>query len=383
MPTSCNQIKANAISFLEKMRIDKSFLFRFSTANQPNLIASGLAVMLAALVDQLANFTDAQKKNWADYLNSFQRDDGFFEDEDISDANRLPGYTKERALFHRTRHVLFALATLGYKPRQHFSFLDGMLNIKSLRNWMDSLDLSNFWDASNKIMDLAIFLTYEAKSNGNQKAVEAINVLLDICDKNTNPDTGYQDAGKSEIRNAMAGAMHIFPIFFMWQRNPRFPERIVETTLSLQQEDGLFGYESGSGGEDCLDYDAVNILVNFYFHSNYRREQIRNALKKLSVGIEQCKNSDGGFCCHRRNKPYRFGTFTTEVPVGGSSLWSTYSRILTIAMTAKVLDNRSDSGSWDLGNNIMEIWDGRVGNMSRYHNFSNLINCRNSTGVSP
>lgn len=367
-----NRIKTDAICFLEKMRVGKGWLFKFSSSNQPNLIASGLAVMLAALLGWFENLTVGQKKDWADYLNSFQRQDGFFEDGDINDHNLVPGYTKERALFHRTRHILFALSTLGYRPRYDFRFLEDKIKPATIKKWMEELNLSDFWDASNKIMDLALFLTYEAITNRNSKAEEAVNIILDICDKNTNPHTGYQDAGKSELRNAMASAMHLYPIYFLWQRKPKYPHKVIETTLSLQQTDGFFAYEMGSCGEDCLDYDAVNIIVNFSFITDYRQKEIRQALGKLLNAIRSCKNPDGGFCCHRRDENYKFGTVTTEVPFGGSSLWSTYSRILTIAMATKVLKDHPASGNWDLGNNIMEIWDGGSGQMATYHNFDNL-----------
>lgn len=359
-----HRLRNGAIGFLESLRINKSWKFKFSSLNQPNLIGSSLAVMLAALLGWLNNLNDEQRKSWADYLNSFQQPDGFFEDEDISDKNLSSGYTKERALFHRTRHALFALTTLDYKPKYNFMFIQDKFDLRSTEKWMHKLNLSNFWDSANKIMDLLLFLTYEAKVNSNKKAEETVNLILDICDKNINPNTGYQDSGKSELRNAMAGAMHIYPLYFLWKRTPRYPDKVIETTLFLQQSDGLFGYEVGTCGEDCLDYDATNILVNFSFIVTKYEREIKESLAKLLNAIDACKNTDGGFCCHRRNENYHFGTLTTEVSIGTSSLWSTYARLLTIAMATKVLNNHPAAGNWNLGNNIMEIWDGGTGKMS-------------------
>lgn len=353
-----NQIRANGVCFLESLRAENEFGFKFSSANRANLIGSSLAVMLGKLLGWLDNLGPDKRKAWPGYLNSFQRKDGFFEDEDISDKNRVSGYTKERALFHRSRHALFALNALGCKPKYRFGFLNELLNYKAIKKWMEQLNLSDLWDAGNKIMDLAIFLSHEAKVNANTEAAKAINFLLDSCDSNIDPKTGYHDAGKSELRNAMAGAMHLYPIYFFWGRMPKYPDKIIKTTLSLQQADGFFAYESGTCGEDCLDYDAASILVNFYFASDFYRVQIKQALERLLDAIESCRNSDGGFCCNRRQEKYRFGTFTTEVFAGGSSLWSTYSRILTIALATKVVKEHPAAGDWNLDNNIMEIWDG-------------------------
>lgn len=374
MPLSYGQLKSNSIRFLESLRTGHEWVFKFSSINRPNLIASGLAVMLGSLLGWLDEFNAVQKKSWADYLNSFQRKNGFFEDEDINDKNRVRGYTKERALLHRTRHCLFALTTLGYKPRHDFLFLEDKLKPASLEKWMSEIDLSNFWDSGNKIMDLAVFLIYRARVNGDQKAETALNRLLDICDRNIDPKTGYQDAGKSQLRNAMAGAMHVYPIYFLSGRKPKHAVEIIKNTLSLQQADGFFAYNPGTCGEDCLDYDAVNILVNFSFFAGSYLDEIKKALELLLSAMDGCVNPDGGFCCHRRNENYYFGTITTEVPMGGSSLWSTYSRLLTIAMATKVLKDHPASGDWNLGNNIMEIWDGGTGLMSRIPDFKNLNN---------
>lgn len=361
MSSAIDQIKNNGVGFLKSLRYKDSWSFRFSSNNQPNLIASALAVMLGRIVGWLDEISPIQKKEWADYLNTFQLKDGFFEDADIDVRNLVPGYTRERALFHRTRHILFALSTLGYKTKYNLEFLKDKFNSAEIEKWMKDLNLSNFWDAGNKIMDLALFLSYEAEVNKDKRAKNAVHLLLDICDKNINPETGYHDAGKSELRNAMAGAMHLYPIYFLWKRKPKYPENIIRTTLSLQQNDGFFGYETGSCGEDCLDYDAVSILVNFYFISGAYRKETELALKRLLDAIEKCKNPDGGFCSHRRGEDYRFGTFTTEVPINGSSLWSTYSRILTIALISRVVREHPAAGSWNLGNNIMETWDGGTG----------------------
>lgn len=363
MQVSYSQIKNNGINFLENMRVGSGWSFRFSGDNRPNLIASALAVMLGALLGWLDKLSNEEKKSWADYLNSFQRKDGFFEDEDISEHNLAPGYTKERALFHRTRHTLFALVTLGHKPKYDFRFLEDKFEPITIEKWTKGLNLSDFWDAGNKIMDLALFLSYEAKVNRNKKAESTVYLLMDLCDANVNPETGYHDAGKSELRNAMAGAMHLYPIYFLWERKPKYPENIIRTTLSLQQSDAFFSYEVGSCGEDCLDYDAVSILVNFYFIAGSYQQETERTLERLLTVIEKCQNSDGGFCCHRRRENYRFGTFSTEVPIEGSSLWSTYSRILTIALATKVIKGHSAAGDWNLGNNIMETWDGGTGQM--------------------
>ncbi len=48
-----------------------------------------------------------------------------------------------------------------------------------------------------------------------------------------------------------------------------------------------------------------------------------------------------------------------------SSLWATYSRLLTIAMITNILYPETSS-EWNMGTNLMEIWDGGKRIMQKY-----------------
>jgi len=163
----------------------------------------------------------------------------------------------------------------------------------------------------------------------------------------------------------MAGAMHLYPVYICMKRPILRLEEAIRTTLSLQQPDGLFGYETGKGGEDCLDYDAVMILSNLSLIDSRYEQAVKSVFQKCLKGIMVCQNPDGGFACHRRDETYYFGTKTTAVAAGKSSLWATYSRLLTIAMIMNHLypETRPE---WRMGANLLEIWDGSTGLMQQY-----------------
>ncbi len=359
------ELKKGAINFLEEMRIPKTWNFKFCSENNPTLIGSCLAAMLGNFIGYFDKLTKSDKKNWANYIKSFQRKDGWFEDEDIAEKNLSPGYLKDRALLHRTRHALFALYALEERPLYKFYFLENWLGKGKMRKWCETLNLSDYWYSSNVMMDIAIFLMDNGYYNKNERSWQAVEELLNFCDENVNTETGFHDKGISEIRNAMAGAMHLYPVYFLMKRPVKKIKETIQTTVSLQQPDGLFGYESGKGGEDCLDYDAVFILANLCFTNKEFEAVIKESFLRCLKGIMVCKNPDGGFSCHRRNETYFFGTKTTVVPTGKSSLWATYSRLLTIAMMMNILypETRSE---WKMGANLMEIWDGGTGIMQNY-----------------
>lgn len=356
-----HSLKENGRKYLLSMREAPAWRFRFSAGNPATLIASGVAGMFGGFLGYVQQLEPSQRREWAAYLKSFQNDAGWFEDEDINDEHRLGWYGRDRALFHRTRHVLCALATLGDRPKHRLKMTEQWLGTGNMKKWLGTLNFADYWYASNMMMDAFLFLAHESIHYRAGGAREAIRELLDFCDENTNPKTGYHDNGLSEVRNAMAGAMHLYPAYFLCQRRPKYPEAVVETTLALQQADGLFGYKSGAGGEDCLDYDAVLILTNFYFLAPAYRKKIAQSLQKCRQAVMTCANPDGGFAPHRRNETYNFGTDLTLVEPGQSSLWAAYGRLLTIAMAGKILDPADQT--FTLGNNLMEIWDGGTGKM--------------------
>lgn len=356
-----HNLKENGLKYLLNMREGNSWKFRFSANNPATLIASGVAGMFSGFLGYIRTLPVNERREWAEYIKSFQNDDGWFEDADINDEHRLGWYGRDRALFHRTRHAICALYAFGDRPKRRLKMTEKWLGTGNMKKWLGTLNLADYWYASNMMMDAFLLLAHEYLYNQNRGAFSAIQELLDFCDENTNPKTGYHDNGLSETRNAMAGAMHLYPAYFLCTRRPKYLEAVVETTLALQQEDGLFGYETGTGGEDCLDYDAVLILTNFYFLVPGYQEKIEQSLEKCQQAIMTCLNPDGGFSPHRRNETYNFGTNLTLVEPRKSSLWATYSRLLTIAMAGKILDP-SDK-TFILGNNLMEIWDGGTGKM--------------------
>lgn len=355
------ELRENAVRYLLSMREDDTWEFRFSRANPPTLIASCVAGMFAGFLGHAETLTGAERQQWAAHIQRFQNDEGWFEDADIDDDHRLDWYGRDRALFHRTRHALCALPVLGACPVKPLRMVDTWLGSGRMAAWLETLDLSDYWYASNMMMD-AFLLLWQAYHSGDcAEAKTAIGELLDFCDEAANPDTGYHDRGLSDVRNAMAGAMHLYPAYFLCGRVPKYAETVVQTTLGLQQEDGLFGYESGKGGEDCLEYDAVLILSNFNFLTPRYAREIEQALRRCQQGVMVCLNEDGGFAPHRRPEAYNFGTRTTTVEPGQSSLWATYGRMLTIAMAGMVLE--PEHVPFVLGNSVMEIWDGGTGRM--------------------
>ncbi|NQE54075.1 hypothetical protein C5S29_10830 [ANME-1 cluster archaeon GoMg3.2] len=76
-------------------------------------------------------------------------------------------------------------------------------------------------------------------------------------------------------------------------------EKIVDTTLLLQQPDGLFS--PVGGGDGCEDLDAVDTLVNMHKCVDYRREDIKNALERVLAATINLQGEDGAFLWTKRH----------------------------------------------------------------------------------
>jgi hypothetical protein len=121
----------------------------------------------------------------------------------------------------------------------------------------------------------------------------------------------------------------------------------VDTVLSLQHPDGGFAPDGGGGA--CEDVDAVDILVNLYKRFDYRRPEIRWALRRTLRHLLALQNPDGGFPYGR----YRPGDPITHMGVpgtltrqGDSAAFPTWFRVHTLALLAEVLtDEPALSGS--------------------------------------
>ena len=374
-------LRTRAIDWLRSMRCGDTWRFRFSERNPPTLIATACAAMLGKFLGYVDELSDADRSQWAaEILACQQADSGWFDDDDIQDGNRtvtmgkdgaMVEYCRERALLHRTRYALCALDALGAAPAHALSIVaTTWQGTARMRAWLESLDLSDYWYSSNMMMDAYLMLDVERRradpgSAAHAELLESIAALLDFCDAHTSTETGYHDAGRSELRNAMAGAMHLYPVYFLCGAAPLHPEAVVRTTLSLQQPDGTFAYENDVGGEDCLDYDAALVLANFFCVDACAglRDTIVAALDRTAAAVRGQVNADGGFPSHRRATQYQFGSKSTTVEVEGSNLWATYSRMMTLAFAAHSAGRPTRLVT---SNNLMEIWDAGTGKSARF-----------------
>jgi hypothetical protein len=163
----------------------------------------------------------------------------------------------------------------------------------------------------------------------------------------------------------MCGGYHQLIVYYYEYHPVLHREKLVDTVLSLQHRDG--GFSPAGGGGACEDADGVDILVNMYKQIDYRRAEIRHALRRCAGHVRRIQNPDGGFP-YKRNMPFsHMGIPATMTPRGASNLFATWFRVHTLALISQVLWNEApaDEGPLRFNSALSMGWH-RAGNMGEH-----------------
>ena len=294
------QLQEQTLTWLETMRLpDGIGQYRLNRGADATVFSSCFAVFLRHLFDDLKNMSAEEQLSWTSWLQGFQDPaSGLFVDPD--NASRSPDRLHDMEHLNRqlTTFCLSALHALGGHPLYPLRFLEDWKSQDKLVAWLDGLDWKNPWNCGNKAMFMGIFLIYDWEQTSDLQTKQALDVWFDWHDRHQNPRTGFWGVGKAaEFIDGMGGAYHQYTVYNYMNRPIQYAERIVDRTLFLQQQDGM--YSPYRGGMTCYEMDAVDILVQMYLRHDYRREDIRVGLQRVLTGVLGCQNTDGGFCWGR------------------------------------------------------------------------------------
>jgi hypothetical protein len=278
---------------------DAGYLFS-AAAPGPTLMALCFAILTMELYGELP---DAARPEWEHTLLAAQdQDTGLFVDPLLSVRDLVPTSPGMDYLYHQTSYfALNALDALGHRPRYLLRFADPFRDREYLGNWLEGLDWSDPWKESNWVMFIAAALYATWQWEEEPAIAHALHALLDWLDGHQDPETGFWGLRlEASLLEKMAAAYHFLPFYFCMGRALHHPERMIESTLSLQQPDGLF--HPDGGGDTCLDVDAVDILVKCSLVTPHLAPQVEKALGRAYHAILGNIAESGGFC-RARHRP--------------------------------------------------------------------------------
>jgi hypothetical protein len=244
------------------------------------------------------------------------------------------GFLPFQDMMIRQRDRISECVHLKKAPRYRFRYMDSiMASAGAMRTWIETQDWTYPWGVGNIDMDTAYAMAFDWKVMGNRRAHDALAVWFDWHDRHIDPKSGFWDFGRTgEKLNCMAGAMHQFAIYFMFNHELPYHEQAVDATAALQQPTGLFSPDSYS--HNCLDIDAVFVLANIYNKYGVRKAKVFETLERAFEANLKCFLPEGG-ALHRAG--------IDREP----EWWSTWCRTAIIGWSARILGIREFYGPWD------------------------------------
>jgi hypothetical protein len=198
-----------------------------------------------------------------------------------------------------TDFSLGALDALDRKPDYNLSFLADYSDPHDVDRFLDSLPWVDPWYDSNRVMFVLSALLHE-QIWGIDRA-PSITAIIAWLDAHQDSSTGFWNPrGSASLHNQMAAAFHFCLFYTFLDRPLPRAERVINSTLILQQEDGLFCYAGGGGS--CEDMDAIDLLCRASMSTDYRKHDVLAAIGAAKRGLWKAWNHDGGFCWARRNR---------------------------------------------------------------------------------
>jgi hypothetical protein len=315
---------------------------------QVTLYSSVFAVMTLHYTGALNRFDEREKQKWADYINSFQDPDtGVFRAPEIFQGQiKGGGHNEEHLALHLAAHILPALDLLGSAPEHELGFARKFLDIGTLKTWLSERDWSEAWLEGNNLLFVGQLLVYMHEA-GVKEAEPALEFFMQWLDDQVDPETGlWGTNGFCNKYAAIYGGYHQLLLYYYLRRPLISPEKLIDTALSIQHVDG--GYSRWNGGGTCQDVDAVDILVNLYKRTDYRRRDIRRSLRRNHASVMRRRTFEGGFCDRLGHDFNHMGMEMTRTPTDRANMFSTWFGIHTIALMAEIFkQDQPDCESYD------------------------------------
>ena len=210
-----------------------------------------------------------------------------------------------------------------------------------LELWLSERDLENAWFEGNNILFVGQLLLYLRDVEKIPEASEALERWFKWLDEQMDPETSlWGTNGSCSNAAAVYGGYHQLLLYWHEEHPIVNPAGLVDTVLDLQHLDGGFN-PKGNGGA-CEDVDSVDILVNCYKRYDYRRADIRFALRRCKTHILKTQNPDGGFPYNRDQPQSHMGIPGTEAEPNVSCAFPTWFRVHTLALIAEILPDEPE-----------------------------------------
>lgn len=256
----------------------------------------------------------------------------------------LEGFVAAPGVMHDREHLIMHLTCAALPFCQDHSIIlprpifaaHRYLDPNFMSQWMKQIDWKRAWFEGNNILFIGQLLVYLRDVEKYPGAEAALELWFGWLDGEVDPVTGlWGTNGYCSHAEAVYGGYHQLLVYWHENRPVTNPEGLVDTVLGLNHPDGGFNPNGNAGA--CEDVDSVDILVNCYKRYDYRRADIRCALRRCVDHILGTQNSDGGFPYNRNLPQSHMGIPGTDAGPNVSCTFPTWFRIHTLALCHEIV----------------------------------------------
>ena len=334
--------KQKIINFISNRNTGKIGEYTMCEGGEITLYSSCFAAMALHYLNSLSKFSHEEKREWSEYINSWQdKETGFYVGpEVVKEELTSPMHNYEHTVLYLTVMALPTVLLLNTSPKYQLYFYHRFLDKVELLRWLEARDWKNAWLEGNNLFFIGQILIYLRDYEGFKDASKSLDLYFDWLDSQVDPKTGlWGTNGYCSPFVAMCGGYHELLAYYYENREVKHKQKLVDTVLSLQHPDG--GFHPKGGGGACEALDAADILVNMYKQIDYRRSEIRIALRRLLKSILKKQMPDGGFVYRINERFILQGILKSRSPANISNIFATWVRVHTIALISQVLTDET------------------------------------------
>jgi len=335
------EIRARTLKYIESMRQQGKPYGRYKYAacqQKPILYASVYAALTRHLYGDLAGLTAQERGEWIGYIKSFQCEDGLFRDPEVdcelADSVAWWGWR------HLTFHAVMALACLGGVADNAFKFLESFKNDDFIESWLNDMHITQYPSPQMNVhlpLCVVALLQYARDYQGMEWANSSVRKIIGLLDLQQDPKTGCWCTGNGRsdlINEGVKIAYHLWVFYFYDKYLVKHLEVAIDSLLSTQNKFGGFDYSANSSA--CDDIDSIDPLCRMTKLTQYRKNDIKNALYRAVPWVLANMNQDGGFV-FKRGESFQYGHEKMYSGMDESNMFATWFRTLSLAYIGKCL----------------------------------------------
>lgn len=353
-------VRARTLRYIENLRLEGQPCGRYRYAAEmpePTLYSSTYAAMTRGLYRDLGSLTDAERREWVEYLQSHQEEDGLFADPRIAGEGWYKGDPEWCGRRHLSCHVVAALTYLGTVAQKPFRWLEPFFDEHHMTAWLEAREWQQNADTvGNEVLNVGTLLQYARDFQQEPRAADAVRTMLEwLAHHQVKAETGlwgsFDTSDNKGLSRGVQGAYHFWLLFFYDRKALPYPERAVDHVLRTENPAGGFGWGvHGPRSSACEDIDSIDPLARMTFLADYRKQEIQQALQRALPHVLSNQNEDGGFS-FIRGATFTYGHPLLSSSSNGSGMFPTWFRTLSLAYLGKALpDSMAGGFNWDFQN---------------------------------